>query len=71
MCCLLPLVTSSLVRPSSQLSLRGPFSLLSWLPWLLFSLVRFDIETAINKLQLTKGIEIEKKSVKKKMNICA
>jgi hypothetical protein len=71
MCCLLPLVTSSWVRPSSQLSLRGPFSLPSWLPWLLFSLVRFDIETAINKLQLTKGIEIAKKSVKKKIQIRA
>jgi hypothetical protein len=32
---------------------------------------RFDIETATEKLQLTKGIEIGKKSVKKKINYCA
>ncbi len=70
MCCLLPLVTSSLVRPSWRLSSPGPFLLPSWLPWLLFSLVRFDIETAEDKLQLTKGIELDKKSVKRKINFC-
>src|SRR5277367_4272601 len=67
MCCLLPLVTSSSVRPSSQLSLRGPFSLPSWLPWLLFSLVRFEHrdcnqQTAVNERYRDREKECQEKN---------